>query len=102
MSANIGSIERTSSTQGLLNEAKALRQRRPKTTSDIKVTPKDIAEISHGKTKNIDDMEFVEKIRENKQAKTTRAALTREISEKKEVAMASENKISRKRMRSLI
>jgi len=101
MGTNIGSVERTSSTQGLLNEAKALRQRRPKTTSDIKITPKDVAEIRHGKNKVLDDMGFVEKIRENKQAKTTRAELTREISEKREVAMASESKISRKRVRSL-
>jgi len=102
MGTNIDSIQRTSSTQGLLNEAKALRQRRPKTTSDIKVTPKDVAEIHNGKTKEFDEMGFVGKIRENKQAKTTRADLAREISEKKEVAMASENKISRKRVRSLI
>jgi uncharacterized alkaline shock family protein YloU len=85
-----------------LNEARSLRERSPKTTSDIKITPKDIAEIRGGKIKDVDGMGFAKKIRENKQAKITRADLTKEISEKRATAMSSHDKISRKRVRSFI
>jgi hypothetical protein len=101
MGIGIDSVRRTSSTQGLLNEARSLRERSPKTTSDIKITPKDVVEIRGGKTKNINGLEFAEKIRENKQAKITRGDLAKEISQKREVAMVAQNKISRERVRHL-